>query len=272
MINLLNCGVSLNNMLLKDSIFIFGYEIKFYGIIIATAMLIAIFMARRLAVKREINPDEIFTLALFVIPAAILGARIYYCVFSEHSYTFTEFWNLRQGGIAIYGGVIGGIVGIILYCLVKRNLKLIPVLFDIAVPVLIFAQALGRWGNFFNQEAYGTIITNPKWQWFPFGVYIDDVQEWHLATFFYESMLNLVGTVVLLIIFYKSKKTGTTTAGYLIYYGAVRFFVEGLRTDSLYIGNSSIRVSQALSLIMVVIGIGILVYNSIKRKKSVKNN
>jgi len=256
--------------LLKDSISIFGFPIKFYGIIIAFAMLIAIFMVRRLCLKRDINPDEIYTLALFVIPLAIVGARLYYCIFSEESYSFIELFKIRDGGLAIYGGLIGGILGIVLYSAIKKNFKLIPVLFDIIVPALIFAQAMGRWGNFFNQEAYGKVITNPNLQWFPFGVFIEDTNSWHLATFFYESVWNLVGTALLIFIFYKSKQTGTTTASYLIYYGLGRFLIEGLRTDSLYLFNTSIRVSQALSFILIVIGLIILGYNFYKRRKSGK--
>ena len=258
--------------LLKDGLYLFGTEIKFYGIIIASAMLIAIFMARKLCIKRGINPDEIYTLALCIIPLAIVGARLYYCIFSDQSYSFTELFKIREGGLAIYGGVIGGILGIILYCSFKKNFKLIPVLFDVIVPVLIFAQALGRWGNFFNQEAYGEIITNSKLQWFPFGVYIEDTGNWHLATFFYESVWNLIGTAILITIFYKSKLTGTTTASYLVYYGTGRFLIEGLRTDSLYLWNTSIRVSQALSLVMIVIGISILGYNYCKRRKNGKES
>ena len=187
--------------LLKDRVSIYGFEIKFYGIIIAFAMLIAIFMVRRLCIKRDIDPDEIYTLALCVIPLAIVGARLYYCIFSEDSYTFIELFKIREGGLAIYGGVIGGILGIVLYCAIKKNFKLIVVLFDVIVPALIFAQALGRWGNFFNQEAYGEVITNSKFQWFPFGVFIEETGNWHLATFFYESIWNLIGTVILLFVF-----------------------------------------------------------------------
>ena len=261
---------NISQFLMKNGFTLFGVEIRFYGLIIATGMLIAIFMVRRLCVKRNINPDEIYILAIIVLPLAILGARCYYCIFSESTYTFKTFWNIRQGGLAIYGGVIGGIIGILIYCSIKRNFKLIPILFDCIAPALLFAQAMGRWGNFFNQEAYGNLITNPKFQWFPFGVYIEDVGEWHLATFFYESMWNLLGAVLLIFVFYKSKLTATTTASYLVYYGTGRFLIEGLRTDSLYLWNTSIRVSQALSLLMIIIGIAILVYNYFRKKSNVK--
>ena len=253
--------------LITNGISIFGFEIKFYGIIIAFAMLIAIFLVQYLGKKHKINPDDIVILALIVIPCAILGARAYYCIFSDTSYTFTTFWQIRNGGLAIYGGVIGGVIAILLYCAVKKDFKLIIKLFDTIVPALILAQSIGRWGNFFNQEAYGTLVTNPKWQWFPFAVKIDTYlgYEWHLATFFYESMWNLIGFIILLLVFKKSKCLGTTTASYLVYYGIGRIWIEGLRTDSLYWGV--LRVSQWLSMCLVVIGLAILVYNYFNKRK-----
>jgi len=255
------------NWLITNGFTIFGFEIKFYGVIIAMAMLIAIFLVQYLAKKRGINPDDIIILALIVIPLSILGARLYYCIFSDTQYTFNTFWQIRNGGLAIYGGIIGGIVAILIFCAFKRDFKLIIRLFDIIVPALILAQAIGRWGNFCNQEAYGTLVTNPKWQWFPFAVKIETYfgYEWHLATFFYESLWNLIGFVILMFVFNKTNKLGTTTGVYLAYYGLGRVWIEGLRTDSLYWG--ALRVSQWLSLILVVIGLSILVYNYINRRK-----
>lgn len=255
------------NWLITNGFSIFGFEIKFYGIIIASAMLIAVFLAQHLAKKRGINPDDIIVLALIIIPFSILGARLYYCIFSDTHYTFTTFWQIRNGGLAIYGGIIGGILAILVFCAFKRNFKLVIKLFDVIVPALILAQAIGRWGNFFNQEAYGTLVTNPKWQWFPFAVKIETYSgyEWHLATFFYESLWNLIGFILLIIVFNKTKQLGTTTGVYLAYYGLGRVWIEGLRTDSLYLG--ALRVSQWLSLILIVIGLSILVYNYTNRRK-----
>lgn len=253
--------------LMVDGITIFGFEIKFYGMIIAFAILIGIFLSQHLAKKRGLNPDDIIILAILIIPFAILGARIYYCIFSDVSYTFKTFWDIRSGGLAIYGGVIGGIIAIIIFAMFKRDFKLIIKLFDVIAPALILGQALGRWGNFFNQEAYGNLVTDPDWQWFPFAVKIDAFpqDEWHLATFFYESVWNIIGFILIMIVFNKNKQLGTTTGFYLAYYGLGRLWIEGLRTDSLYIGN--IRVSQLISAIMIVIGISILVYNYIKKRK-----
>ena len=255
------------SLLMINGFTIFGFEIKFYGIIIACAMLIGVFLSQYLAKKRGVNPDDIIILALIVIPFSILGARAYYCIFSDTNYTFQTFWQIRNGGLAIYGGIIGGIVAIILFCCIKKDFKLIIKLFDVIAPALILGQAIGRWGNFFNQEAYGTLVTNPNWQWFPFAVKIETYigYEWHLATFFYESLWNIIGFVLLLVVFNKTKQLGTTTGFYLAYYGLGRFWIEGLRTDSLYWGG--LRVSQWLSLALIVIGLGVLVYNYIIKRK-----
>ena len=120
---------------------------------------------------------------------------------------------------------------------------------------------------FFNQEAYGNLVTNQNLQWFPYAVFIEDENAWFQATFFYESLWNLAGLVILLLIFKKSKSIGTTTASYLVWYGIGRTIIEGLRSDSLFIGSTNIRVSQLLSVIMIVVGVVVLVFNFIKKRK-----
>ena len=117
--------------LLVDGFTIFGFEIKFYGLIIAFAMLIAVFLVQYLAKKRNINPDDIVVLALIVIPLSILGARLYYCIFSDTSYSFETFWRIRDGGLAIYGGIIGGVIAILIFCAFKRDFKLIVKLLNL---------------------------------------------------------------------------------------------------------------------------------------------
>ncbi len=257
-----------------DGFSIGSLEIKFYGLIMALSMLCGVLLACKLAKKKGIKSDDIFMLALIVLPCAVVGARLYYCFFYEYNYSFWELFNIKQGGLALYGGVIGGVIGIIIFALIKKNWKMIFTLLDVLAPCLILGQALGRWGNFFNQEAYGNMITNPKWQWFPFGVWIEDKQAWFQATFFYESLWNAIGVVILIFTYHKSQHTGTTTASYLVWYGIGRTWIEGLRSDSLYIGSSSIRVSQLLSMILVVVGIVILsvnLFKSIKAKKEKLN-
>ena len=246
---------------------IFGIEVKFYGLIMALSMFLGVMLACRLAKKRGVKSDDIYLLALIVLPCAVVGARLYYCFFYEYNYTFRELFNIRQGGLAIYGGVIGGVIGIIIFALIKKNWKMIFVLCDICAPCLILGQALGRWGNFFNQEAYGNLITNTNLQWFPFAVFIESENAWFQATFFYESLWNLIGLGILLFVYLKTKRTGITTAIYLVWYGLGRLWIEGLRTDSLYIGSTGIRVSQLISLVLVVAGSIILLVNYLKQRK-----
>ena len=245
----------MESVLMIDGFSLFGLNIKFYGIIMACAMLIGVVLACVNGKKKGFKNDDIILLACYVLPLSIVGARIYYVLFSLDSYTnFWDIFKIWEGGLAIYGGVIGGALGMGLYCLIhKKNfLKLA----DVVVPSLILGQALGRWGNFFNQEAYGYAVTNKNLQWFPFAVYIEADSTWHLATFFYESIWNLIVFAVLMLVFYKGKKiqeNGIIMSLYLILYGAGRVFIEGLRTDSLYLG--SIRVSQLLSGLLIVFGV-----------------
>ena len=247
--------------------FIGNLEVRFYGVIIAFAMLLGILLACKLAKKRGVKSDDIILLAIICLPLAIVGARLYYCFFYEYNYSFKELFNIKGGGLAIYGGVIGGLIGVIIFCLIKKNIKILGTLCDILVPCLLLGQALGRWGNFFNQEAYGNLVSNPNLQWFPYAVFIEAENAWFQATFFYESLWNLIGVAVLLVAYYKSRCTMTTSAIYLIWYGVGRAFIEGLRSDSLYVGSTGIRVSQLLSIILIFIGVGIIVYNLIKLEK-----
>lgn len=259
-----------------SSFYIGDFEVKYYGVIMAVSMLVGVLLACKLAKKHGVKSDDIYLLALIVLPCAVVGARLYYCVFYESGYSFIDFFKLRKGGLAIYGGVIGGILGIIIFAFVKKDFKIIIKLLDICAPCLIIGQAIGRWGNFFNQEAYGNPVANASSQWFPFSVFIENCEQksctcggsgWHQATFFYESVWNLAGFVVLLLTYYKTKMLGTTTGAYLLWYGVGRTIIEGMRTDSLYIGSTSIRVSQALSIVLVILGLTILVYNIIRKRK-----
>ncbi|MBR1890245.1 MAG: prolipoprotein diacylglyceryl transferase [Clostridia bacterium] len=241
---------------------LFGLTIHIYGITSALAYLLGVIMTCVFAKKRGFKTDDIITLACYVIPLAIIGARVYYVLFRLDSYTsFVEVLKIWKGGLAFYGGMIGGALGVGLYCLIHK--KNFLALIDIIAVSMILSQAIGRWGNFFNQEAYGTVVTDPKWQWFPFAVYIEDVSQWHLATFFYESMWDLATFAVLLTLLYKVKfkANGMVAAYYLVLYGTGRFFIEGLRTDSLYLG--SMRVSQILSLVFVVLGLAYIIINAI---------
>lgn len=242
---------------------IFGLYISYYGLIISTGLMIGIFLCDFLCRKRGYDSNIPYVLVLFVVPLAILGARLYYIIFSEQL-KITDFFDFSHGGfqgLAIYGAVIGGFIGIVIYCLIKKCSVL--VITDLLVAALILGQSIGRWGNFFNQEAFG-IKTDCNI--FPFAVYIDALQEYHLATFFYESILNFIGFWVLLRIYFKQKKYGTTTASYFIWYGIVRAIIEPLRTDSLLFPGTTAdfvfnRVSFVLSIALVMLGVVLLILN-----------
>ena len=142
-------------------------------------------------------------IALFALPCAIVGARVYYCIFNGVS-SFLEIFEVWKGGLAIYGGIIGGFLGLLLCCKIKKYS--LAKACDLAAPCLILGQAIGRWGNFFNQEVYGAKITDPALQWFPFGVLLNN-GEWHYALFFYECIINIIIFIVLLKLLKKITKS-----------------------------------------------------------------
>ncbi|MGD9901706.1 MAG: prolipoprotein diacylglyceryl transferase [Spirochaetales bacterium] len=237
---------------------IFGYEIKFYGLLIGIGFVFGLLMVSYFAKKKGFHKDLPYDLILIVFPLSIVGARLYYVIFSGRVWTFAEIIAIQNGGLAIYGGIIGGLIGLLIYSKIKK-IDAVKIT-DIVIPALILGQVIGRWGNFFNQEAFGPLVTDPALQWFPYAVYIEAESAWHMATFFYESMWNLVGFFIITSIYLKFNKKGYATSLYLIYYGIGRVLIEGLRTDSLYIPNTGIRVSQLLSGILVVIGIIMFIY------------
>ncbi|MBQ7519795.1 MAG: prolipoprotein diacylglyceryl transferase [Clostridia bacterium] len=232
-----------------------------YGLLIAAAIAIGVALMSREEKRLGLPRDLAIDLALCVIPAALVGARIYYVIFRWEIYrnnllSALYFW---QGGLAIYGGVIGGFIGLWLLSK-KRHLKLLTLL-DVAAPVVILGQAIGLWGNFFNGEAYGSPVTDPAWQFFPFAVYADG--GWRLATFFYESCWNLLGFILLWLYRKRARREGNVFFCYLAWYGLGRAFIEGLRADSLMWGP--VRVSQALSLALCIGSMAIFLYRNKKQ-------
>ncbi|MEG6611572.1 prolipoprotein diacylglyceryl transferase [Pseudoclostridium thermosuccinogenes] len=176
-----------------------------------------------------------------------------------------------EGGLAIFGRVIGGIIAAIIFS--KRNHFPFFRLVDMVVPSLIPGQAIGRWGNFVNQEAFGNLVTNPNLQFFPYALFIERLEEWHQATFFYESMWNLCVFVVLIYFRKRKKFSGQLLATYFIGYGLGRFWIEGLRSKSLYL-VPGLRILQALSLVLIIIGIIMIFFtkNSSKRRMIMQVN
>ncbi len=250
---------------------IFGRDIYWYGVLMAVGILIAVMLAMREAKRKNISEDAMLDLCLVIIPCGIVGARLYYVLFELDQYLSNPIRMLYiwEGGLAIYGAVIGGLVGLLIYARIKkiRFLKLA----DCIAPGLVLAQAIGRWGNFFNQEAYGAPITNPNLWWFPFAVYIENSplkHPFYYATFFYESMWCLLVFAFLWFYFRKrTKHDGDMLIAYAVLYGFERMFIEGLRTDSLWLIKDVVRVSQLLSFIVFVAGIAFLLIRRAREKK-----
>jgi len=255
-------------MSIPYSRYLFG-ALPWYGLLIVCGIIAAITLCIHEEKRLGLKTDTVIDAAFWVIPFGILGARLYYVAFQWDMFAPDPLSILRlwEGGLAIYGGVIGGLLAMLLFA---RHRKMNPfILSDITVSGLALAQSIGRWGNYFNMEAYGREITDPAWQFFPVGVQIPSAEgyTWHMATFFYESSWNLLVFLILWFVIRKrSKVTGTTTLWYLLLYGAGRFFIEGLRMDSLM--TSTIRVSQLLSLVLVLLSAAFLIAHAIRRKKT----
>lgn len=224
---------------------LFGF-LSVYGLLIAFAMLIGILLCAREEKRLALPKDTAIDFALCAIPAAILGARLYYVAFRWDVYSADPLSILYvwEGGLAIYGGVIGGAIA----AFIMSRAKKIPFgrVADMAAPSLVLAQAIGRWGNYFNGEAYGSVIDDPAWQFFPAAVFADNA--WHMATFFYESMWDLAVFALLYAVRRRMRKDGDLFLLYMLFYGIGRAAIEGLRTDSLMLGD--FRVSQVLSILI----------------------
>lgn len=247
---------------------IFGLEISYYGLMMGIAFLVAIGIAIFNAKKRGMTTDDILLLAIYIIPLSILGARTYFCIFSGNTFTFWQFFEIWNGGLAILGGVIGGVVAIGLYCLIHK--KNILQILDIAAPSLIIGQAIGRIGCFFAGCCYGVEVANPALHFFPVSIQIDGV--WHFATMFWECGACLLGFLALQLFFKKRPPKGAVTCGYLCIYGAWRAFVETFRGDSLMF--TGLKVSQVLSILLLIAGIIglILIYTKHKKNETVNHS
>ncbi len=242
---------------------LFGIEwlnIRWYSFIICIGICAGIAVGLLLAKKRGYSSDLPLDLVLVCIPLAFLFARIYYVAFSWEYYKddLLSIFAVWEGGIAFYGGFSGAVFGAWLFS--RRNKIPFGDILDVGAPALILGQAIGRWGNFINQEAYGNLITNTSLKWFPYGVYIDNLGEWHQATFFYESIWNLLVFFALLWYFKRARRKGNVFVLYLVLYGAGRAYIEGLRTDSLWLIDGVIRVSQLLSVLFILFGVAYLLY------------
>ena len=277
-INFPNLGIYLDHV--GKNISIFGFSIAYYGIVIVTGMMIAIWIAQRDAKRTGQNPEQYLDLAMIGIAAGILGARIYYVIFAWDYYKddLLSIFNIRQGGLAIYGGIIGACIAVVIYS--RKKKQNFSLLMDTASMSIVFGQIMGRWGNFFNREAFGDYTNNLFAMQLPVSaVRANEITQkmWdHVVTvngveyiqvhptFLYESLWN-VGVLLFLFWFRKRKKfNGEVFLMYLIGYGLGRIWIEGLRTDQLLLPVVGLPVSQLLSGCLVV-GCTILVVW--KRKK-----
>ena len=273
-----NLGIHLENV--GKTISVFGFEIAYYGMIIGLAVVAGILMASHLAKKSGQDPDIYYDLAIYAVVFSVIGARLYYVIFSWEYYKddLLSIFNLREGGLAIYGGVIAAVITVSVYCKVKK--LSFGVLADTAVPGLILGQIIGRWGNFFNREAFGEYTDSLLAMQLPLDAVrnsdVTDMMRRNIEvidginyiqvhpTFLYESLWN-IGVLLIMLWWRKYKKfDGEILLMYLFGYGIGRVWIEGLRTDQLLIPGSDIAVSQVLALVLVVVST-VLIWRMSKR-------
>lgn len=275
-------GIYLENV--PKSFSIFGFQIALYGVIIGTGVLCGVLMAAYVAKKEELDADLIWDFAIYAIIFSIMGARIYYVIFQWDLYkdNLIGIFNLRNGGLAIYGAVIAAFTTLWVYCRVKKQSFL--QIADICVPGLVLGQVIGRWGNFTNREVFGEYTDNLFAMRLPIeAVRSIDISEnlaAHIAegvnyiqvhpTFLYESLWNL-GLLVLMLWYRKHKKfQGEMWLLYLGGYGLGRAWIEGIRTDTLFIPHTTLAVSQVLAIVLFVVSfaVDLLVRMRMRRIKS----
>ena len=245
---------------------VFGFEIYFYGVIIAAAFILAALFCARKAAEFGLTSDDLFDLVIWLIPACIIGARLYYVLFKLDYFIAnpSKIFSVRDGGLAIYGGIIAGVITGIIWSRMKK----IPVFAvgDLAAFGLLIGQAVGRWGNFINREAFGAETD----VFCRMGLTMPGQETLYVhPTFLYESLWNLAGLIILCVLskLGKRKYDGQFFWSYILWYGLGRAWIEGLRTDSLYIGSTDIRVSQLLAAVSALAALIVLIVNAKKAHK-----
>ena len=249
---------------------ILGLEVRWYGILISLGMILAVCLSYITCKWRDIEFDPLLDVVLLALPFGIIGARLYYVImeFSSYKDNLWDIFNLREGGLAVHGGVM--LAMLVSYFYTKRKKYDFVSMADIAGPSIILAQALGRWGNFFNSEAHGGEVSKEFIGKFPEfiqkGMFIDGA--YYHPTFLYESLWNLAVFFVLLLMLKKNKTKGIVIFSYMGLYSIGRYFIEGLRTDSLMVGP--FRVAQLVSLAGIILWISFLIYTRIKKEDTKK--
>lgn len=258
-----------------------GIEVRWYGLLIVTGMILAFFYCAYRSKQEGISFDDLLDFALFTVPCAIIGARAYYVLTTLDEYnSFLEMLAIWNGGIAIYGAIIAGAITILTVCKVKKySINKMFKLFDSVAPAVMIGQILGRWGNFCNGEAYGAIVEEGHpLHFLRMGLIssntLHDFKTYEMVfvhpTFLYESLWNLVGFAIIHFLYKKKKFDGQIVLMYLAWYGFGRMFIEGLRTDSLYVG--SFRISQVIGALCFVICTALLIVGFILTSKKAKRS
>ena len=250
-------GLSLGPFQIHESFQLGGLTIHWYGVMIAAGILVAYLFCSHIAQEYHLTKDNILDIILFGLPSAIICARIYYVVFEWSGYrdNFWDIFKIWEGGIAIYGAVIGACLSTYLYC--KSKNIAVGNAFDVGAFGLLIGQIFGRWGNFVNAEAYGT-LTDLPWR-----MALLDLNIAVHPTFLYESLWNVAVFICLFLVRKKMTHPGDIFLGYVTLYGLGRFWIEGLRTDSLYMGP--FRISQIIAAICVIVGVCIILIRKYKK-------
>lgn len=250
-----NLGISVNPSPVAFTLL--GKDVYWYGIIIASGFILAVLYAMRRCKEFGLTDDNILDMLFAAVPTAVICARAYYCIFYWELYADDPISALYiwEGGLAIYGGVIGAVAAVLIFCKIKK-LPVGPML-DIGGLGLLIGQFIGRWGNFINREAHGAVTDS----FLKMGLENSAGQMvYYHPTFLYESLWNLVGLILLHFFSKKRKKDGEVFAAYLAWYGLGRTWIEGLRTDSLYLFGTGIRVSQLVAIVTFVAGTAWIVW------------
>lgn len=228
---------------------LFGFDVRWYGVLIASAMCLAVLISSRRSARVGIEPDSILDLAIWMLPIGVIGARAYYVIFNSSIYhSFYDVINIRNGGLAIHGGLIAGLVVLLVFCRAKGINPLN--MSDLIIPSVALAQSIGRWGNYFNSEAHGGSTD------LPWGIMVDGVKV-H-PTFLYESIWCFILFFVLSYVFSHRRFEGQVVCLYGVLYSVERFLVEALRTDSLMIGP--FKQAQVISILCIIVSASLYVY------------
>ena len=282
-INFPNLGIYLENV--GHSFTVFGFEIAYYGILVVTGMIAGLFIMGREAKRLGEDEDKYWDMGIIMLIAGVIGARIFYVIFEWEHYknNLLSIFNLRQGGLAIYGGIIGAMIAVFIYGKIQKIS--FPLMLDCIAPGLLIGQIIGRWGNFFNREVFGGYTNNILAMQLPVTAVREQseitAQMWeHVTnlggtdfvqvhpTFLYEGLWNL-GVFIILWLYRRHKKfDGEVFLLYLIGYGVGRFWIEAMRTDQLLIAGTNLPVSQVISVVFVATALVIIVKQRINSKKS----